>query len=309
MIRTVRGICVFLLAVLLIQGAALLVLTPAGLEKIHPFFVRVHAEKFDPSTNTYAVYYDTRVEVAAADLIVVGIDGNVAESYDLLGHFTRFVKQYSNYSAVMMNLSSSQRMLANSLLAQNEESRFDKRLEAMRENTGMTEDFTDYFTELYIINRTMTEERKFDILSYSEQFITEEAPQPEMTGDEWAAAVAQSCEETSRSAICVVDSRLLEQTTGFASALREQLADKNIMFVQAHYDNTSASAETHRACGFPLTFGESGVYFVDNEKSAGFYSYYDNVTLIPGAERDMEDPLDTRYTDYYFVVSGGTQAE
>ena len=309
MLRTIRGIGIFLAAVVLIQGIALLFFTPAGLENIHPFLVRTHAEKFDPSTNTYAVYYDTRVEVAAADLIVIGIDGNVAESYDLLGHFTRFVKQYSNYSAVMMDLLSSQRMLSNSLLEQSEEARFDKRLEAMRENTGMSEDFTDFFTELFIINRTMTEERKFEILSYSEQFTNDEIGTDALSGEDWAAAVAQTYAKTARTAVCVVDIRLLEQTSGFVPALRDALGEKTILFVQAHYDKSTASAETHREFAFPFTFGESGIYFVDNGRSEGFYSYYGNVTLIPGGERHLEDPLDTRYTDYYFVVSGGTEAE
>lgn len=309
MLRTIKGICVFLAAVVLLQGLALLLLTPAGLEKIHPFFVRIHAEKFDPSTNTYAVYYDTRTEVAAADLVVIGIDGTVGESYDILGHFTRFVKQYNNFSAVMMDLTSSQRMLSNSLLTQTSESRFDRRVEAMRENAGMTADFTDYFTELFIINRTMTADRKFEILSYSEKIINESDSTADMTGQDWASVVAESCVGVTRSAICAVDSRLLEQNSGFREALASVLPDKRIVFVQTWYDGASESPDTHSGFEFPVNFGEKAVYFVDDGRSDGFYSYYRGVALIPGGERSLEDPLDTRYTDYYFVISGGTFAE
>lgn len=309
MLRTLRGICVFLAAVLLIQGLALLLLTPGGLERIHPFLVRIHAEKFDPSTNTYAVYYDTRTEIAAADLIVVGIDGNIAESYDLLGHFTRFAKQYNNFSSVMMDLTSSQRMLSNSLLGQSEESRFDRRLEAMRENTGMTEDFTGFFTELFIINRTMTAERKFDILSFSEKIVNAGTSPEDMTGAQWAEAVASVCGDVTRSAVCVVDSRLLEQNSGFRETLTEALGEKNTVYVQTCYDDSTVSHDTHHGFVFPLTFEKDGIYFVSDEKSEGFYSYYKKVTLLPSGGRELEDPLDTRYTDYYFVVSGGTQAE
>ncbi len=309
MLRTIKGICVFLAAVVLLQGLALLLLTPAGLEKIHPFFVRIHAEKFDPSTNTYAVYYDTRTEVAAADLVVIGMDGAVSESYDILGHFTRFVKQYNNFSAVMMDLTSSQRMLSNSLLSQTAEDRFDRRVEALHENAATTVDFTDYFTELFIINRTMTGERKFEILSYSEKIVNEIGSTADMTGQDWASAVAESCMGVTRSAICAVDSRLLEQNSGFKEALASALPDKRIVFVQTWYDGASASPDTHSGFKFPATFGEKAVYFVEDSRSDGFYSYYSNVALIPGGERSLEDPLDTRYTDYYFVVSGGTLAE
>ncbi len=309
MLRTIRGICIFIVAVVLLQGFALLLLTPGGLEKIHPFLVRVHAEKFDPSTNTYAVYYDTRTEIASADLIVIGIDGNISESYDLLGHFTRFAKQYNNFSAVMMDLSSSQRMLSNSLLTQSEENRFDRRLEAMQENTGMTEDFTGYFTELFIINRTMTTERKFDILSFSEKIINQGAVPEDMTGSDWAEAVAETYAGVTRSAICAVDSRLLDQNSGFRETLTETLAGRKIVFVQTHYDKGTVSPETHTEFSFPATFGKNGIYFVDDDESEGFYSYYNKVTLIPGSERLLENPLDTRYTDHYFIVSGGTLAE
>lgn len=309
MLRTIRGICVFLAAVVLVQGLALLLLTSGGLEKIHPFLVRTHAEKFDPSTNTYVVYYDTRAEIAAADMIVVGIDPNVSESYELLGHFTRFAKQYNNFSTVMMDLTSSQRMLSNSLLTQSEETRFERRLEAMRENAEMTEDFNDYFTELFIINRTMTEERKFDILSYSEKIINQGISMADLPGTDWADAVAEVYKSAERSVICTVDSRILDQNSGFAGTLTERLADKNIVFIQTQYDGVTASAETHGEFVFPLTFGKDGIYFVDDASSEIFYEYYNKVTLLPGGERSLADPLDTRYTDYYFVVSGGTLAE
>ena len=230
MLRTIRGICVFLAAVVLIQGLALLLLTPEGLEKIHPFLVRTHAEKFDPSTNTYVVYYDTRAEIAAADMIVFGIDDGVAESYDILGHFTRFVKQYNNFSAVMLDLTSSQRMLTNSLLNQNDESKFERRLESMREHTDTTLDFTDYFKELFIINRTMTEERKFTLLSFSERIGNQEVPIENLSGKDWAAAVAETYQSAERSVLCTVDSRLLDQNSGIAEALTELLADKSCVY-------------------------------------------------------------------------------
>ena len=81
------------------------------------------------------------------------------------------------------------------------------------------------------------------------------------------------------------------------------------MFIQTQYDRATASSETHSAFAFPMTFGKAGVYFVDDASSEMFYSYYNKVTLLPGGERSLTDPLDTRYTDYYFVVIGGTAAE
>ena len=77
--KNIRRTLTFVLAVILIQGLALLFFTPAGLERVFVLPLRLHAEKFKPDNNAYAVYYDSRTDVAAADLIVVGIDPNVAE--------------------------------------------------------------------------------------------------------------------------------------------------------------------------------------------------------------------------------------
>ena len=100
--QKIRRILAFVIAAVLIQGLALLFFTPAGIERLLFLPLRLHAEKFKPDNNAYAVYYDTRTDVAAADLIVVGIDTHVAESYDALGHFSRYVKQYNDFSAVLM---------------------------------------------------------------------------------------------------------------------------------------------------------------------------------------------------------------
>ena len=67
----IRRILKFAAAVLIAQTFALLFLTPAGIDFMFPPVARVNAEKFSPDSNTYAVYYDIRVEVSQADLIVV----------------------------------------------------------------------------------------------------------------------------------------------------------------------------------------------------------------------------------------------
>ena len=64
MTRTLRRILCFAAAVVLLQGLALLFVTPSGLEKVFAVPLRLRAEKFRPDTNTYAVYYDARMDAA-----------------------------------------------------------------------------------------------------------------------------------------------------------------------------------------------------------------------------------------------------
>ena len=130
-----------------------------------------------------------------------------------------------------------------------------------------------------------------------------------MAGEEWAEVIAENFSNATRSAICVVDSRLLDQNSGFREALVSLLGEKQIAFFQTWYDRDSVSAESHIGFDFPGSFGKKAVYLVDNSRSDLFYSYYSNVSRLPGGRRALENPLDTRYTEHYFVVSGGTLAE
>ena len=104
MSKKIRTIVIFAAVVVVIQGFALLFLTSTGMEKLYPLFVRASAEKIETDSNSYVAYYNTRKQVAEADLIVIGADEAVAESYDMLGHFSRFLKQYNNFSDVFFDI-------------------------------------------------------------------------------------------------------------------------------------------------------------------------------------------------------------
>ena len=306
----IRRITKFIAAVLILQAAALLFLTPAGIDFLFPPAARVTAEKFSPTGNTYAVYYDIRVEVSQADLIVVGMDYGIAESFDLLGHFSRFAKQYNNYSSVLMDLSISQLNVAQNLFRQEEEEQFLKRLTVLQERTGMSNDYCDYLTELFLINRTMTAVRKLNIDSYA-------APTEEdyvMNFEELAAMskaerVIHAYRSYDRSALCAVNCADLMYGSEFRTELDAIAAEEGlkVMYLQVQYSGSSAEGDGHPAYRFPDYHSEPTFFFADNAKAAWYYRYY---TAIAGKNHDkLTDPLDTRFTDHYFVVTNGRPAE
>ena len=306
----IRRILKFAAAVLIAQTFALLFLTPAGIDFMFPPVARVNAEKFSPDSNTYAVYYDIRVEVSQADLIVVGIDHGIAESYDLLGHFTRFVKQYNNLSAVMTDMTISQQNVAQNVFLQNEESQFMKRITILQERTGMSVDYCNYITELFLVNRTMTAIRKMNIYSYAaptaEEFIMNAEELNAMTQ---AERVMNCYHATERSALCVVDCEDLMYGSEFRTGLDTIAAEEglNVMYLQVQYAGNCAEGEGHPAYRFPDYNSEPTIFFVDNTKADRYYRYYAAITDTNRSK--IEDPLDTRFTDYYFVITNGTPAE
>lgn len=303
----IRRITKFVAAVLIAQALALLFLTPAGIDLLFPPVARVNAEKFSPESNTYAVYYDLRVEVSQADLIVVGMDYGIAESFDLLGHFTRFVKQYNNYSAVLLDMTIAQQNVAQNIFFQDEEGQYMKRITILQERTGMSADFCDYLTELFLINRTMTDIRKLNVYSYA-------APTEEdyvMNAEELRAMstperIMENFRSTERSAICAVHTADLMYGSDFRTEL-DALAEAegiNVMYLQTQYAGSSAEGEGHPDYRFPDYHTEPTVFLVEDAGADWYYRYYNAVADKNRGK--LTDPLDTRFTDHYFVVTHGT---
>lgn len=298
--KNIRRITGFLLVVVLLQGLALLFLTPEGLEIIYQIPLRIQAERFKPENNTYVVYYDTRVDIAEADLVVVGADGNIAESYDILGHFTRFLKQFNNLSAVMLDFDQTEETIVTEMMDETSEAQFSESLDNIRENSDIPQDYCDYLSELVVVNKTMPPVRKFDLVSYSSD--------ADSTAT-LAERIAETYTSTERSALCVVDAKELSQESELTDELDSLLSDKDIIYIKIMYTASCPSADTHETVRFLLENDEPSVYFVENEDFSSFYKFYNAVTGLYGTNRTMENRLDTRFTDYYFVVSGGTLAQ
>lgn len=294
--KYLKHIAGFVLAVIIIQSAALLFLTPGGLELIYPVLVRVSAEKFNPDNNTYAVYYDERIDVSNADIIVVGIDGTIGESYDILGHFTRFVKQYNNISDVILDLDGDELGYVREVFDSSDETAYNAALSTIKDQTDITDSFRGYISELYFINRMMNPARKFGVMSYSD------------TDSDAGLCdrIAEVFETSERSVLCVVDSRELSAGSDLRIGLEAAYPYKNIMFINTYYANSSVSEETHERFVFPLG-GTGAAYFVDNSDFDKFYDYYG--LTADRSVKNRRERLDERFTDCYFVVSGGSAAE
>ncbi len=291
--KTIKRIIVFALVVVIVQSVAVLALTPSGLERVFPLAVRLSAEKIKPESNTYAAYYNMRTYVSDADVIVVGVDYAVPETYGMLGHFTRFVKQYNNFSDVALMLNNVQLSFAGMMFEQTGEDDYDYYLKKLTDS-GIGEEYASYLSELYFVNSTMSPNRKIHLTSCE---TLKNRPLVEQINE--LSVVSE------RSMLCVVDSRELESDSAFRSELTEKLNGKKIVFVQTHYTDSCISADTHTVYQFPFE-SSSQVYFVSAAKLEGFYSYYAGVTDIFSAN-DNYDRLDERYTDFFFVVAGGAK--
>lgn len=308
--KKVRLLTVFVVCAVVLQLLCLLFLTPEGIEHLLPLRVRLAAEKIKPESNTYAAYYDMRSDITDADVIVIGVDYNADETYAMLGHFTRFVKQYNNISDVALDLDALQTSIVGLLFKQTDEARFNNLRGRLVDDGGMSEGYSSYMSELFFVNSTMPPNRKFSVVSYSAANSAYESNAE--TTEESAKTLAEKAADTvmsaERSVFCAVDSRELEYGSTFREELTTALDGKKIVFVQTHYTEDCTSPETHTIYAFPLA-SDGYVYFVSGRKLEGFYSYYKRVTDLFGSNKGLTNRLDTRYTDFFFVVTGAEEVE
>ena len=308
--KKVRLLTVFVVCAVVLQLLCLLFLTPEGIEHLLPLRVRLAAEKIKPESNTYAAYYDMRSDITDADVIVIGVDYNADETYAMLGHFTRFVKQYNNISDVALDLDALQTSIVGLLFKQTDEARFNNLRGRLVDDGGMSAGYSSYMSELFFVNSTMPPNRKFSVVSYSAANSAYEsnAETTEESAKTLAEKVADTVMSAERSVFCAVDSRELEYGSTFREELTAALEGKKIVFVQTHYTEDCTSPETHTIYAFPLA-SDGYVYFVSGRKLEGFYSYYKCVTDLFGSNKGLTNRLDTRYTDFFFVVTGAEEVE
>ena len=122
--------------------------------------------------------------------------------------------------------------------------------------------------------------------------------------DALAGQISIAAEEPERGVLCVIDGRDL--TDAFREEMAAALPGKNILYVNMYYAENTASPETHESLVFPLTGQSPACYFFLNRNLEGYYRYYRFVTGLFGHAR--EDPVDTRFPDYFFIIAGGGEA-
>lgn len=299
-------------AALILHFGMALFLTEGGVARLYPFAVRTAAEELAPSGNAYAVYYDARLAVSESEMIVLGTDFDVAESYDVMGHFLRFVKQYVNVGVVLLDIEEQEAFHAAKLLEETSARNHSLRLSMMRTRFGISRDFADFLSELYYVNATMTPVRKFTVESGRDEGGT-------VTADRLYEAflTLRSAEKPTgavQTAMAVVDETMLEDET-FVHALRERFGD-GLLLLKTRYaggpaetnGESEADASFVSLRRFSLPFAGQGAYFVCGSRLTWFYRYVNWVHDTFGKDdgADWAEEITGGDRSFFFVIKDGT---
>lgn len=293
-----KAIVIFIAAVLAIHFTAVLFLTENGIARLYPFAVRAYAEELNPSGNSYAVYYNARLTVSESEMIVVGIDPSVAQSYDALGHFFRFAKQYSNIGNVMLETDKMITRQIGRLVISTDEELKSVRTEILKTEFGVSNDFSDFLTELAFVNGTMAPVRKFTVSSSLDD-------NGAVSVDKMYTEFSAMYHETEQTTMAVVDIALLD-SADFTAALKERFGDRLLTIKMRYSDDEEHSRESK--LNLPFAGRGTKVYFVCGSRLDWFYHYANRMlNFFKGADGfDYAEKITGDNRGFFFVVSNGT---
>lgn len=158
-----KRLITFVISTAVLQGLLLLFCTQGGLLSLYPYVVWMAAEDYQPR-GTSTVYYDMRLDVTDAPLFVVGMDFEVAQSYDAFVHLFRFLKQYSGIQTIY---------LADN--ADYAEPIADRMADPLVDH-GLPETLLSFADALSALNDTQPPAKKFTVAPWQENVYADMAP-------------------------------------------------------------------------------------------------------------------------------------
>ncbi len=266
----------FLLIVVLLQGIFLLFGTESGLSLLFTGLVRVKAEAYSPRQSANVVYYDMRLPVSEADVIVVALDFSIAESADAFLHFFRFVKQYNNVQTVLF---------ANDAYLQYAES-VNASVTGAQDDAGYPPLLAAYTEGLSAIYATMQPVRRFT---------TGVIP-----GAEFAAYTAEDKEEPML-LLCSRDAVMVPE-------VRARLAENNVFLWEIKYDNCVSEDGVRSDIRLPFVGEDTGYYMMAMDRIPAFCAYYRRALNLFGtpALEARAARLDNENAAYFCVITNGS---
>lgn len=263
---TVRFIT-FVIGVAVLQGLLLLFCTQGGLMSLYPYVVRTAAEDYQPR-GTSTVYYDMRLDVTDAPLFAVGMDPDVAQSYDAFAHLFRFLKQYRNITTIYLCVVED---YADAIAARMEDPLLDH---------GLPETLLSFADALAAVNETQPPQKKFTVSAFP--------------GDVYIDIPADG-------------SVLFLQDRDTMMVERAQSLDDPTLYIEMKYISCQTNDGVRTDIDLPFVGETTGYAFLPAARIDWFYRYYAKVADPLGVGRDTE-ALVRENAPYVLFVENGQAA-
>ena len=151
---TLRSAALFVALAMIIQFAAVMLLTPEGLSALYPLAVSGAAEQIVPDL-VFDEYYDLKGEFEGSDTFFIGADTTVAESYTAILDLFRFLNRYFGVRILALNIGKTTASRMNDCLAARGVTELEEKLGALRESGIFPNEFITFTRSLATLAASM----------------------------------------------------------------------------------------------------------------------------------------------------------
>jgi len=161
--KKVRVVGLFILFALVAQTLFVFAFTTGGLDLIYPLVRRFSSESVEISDNSYVEYYNITADISGAEIIVVGADKRISQTYYVLSDFLHYIKRNVNVSAVALEIGEAETAIINDCIYAPGDIEFNEKIVRLEGLDGMSIEYMSFVEALYKINRTMPPDKKLTV--------------------------------------------------------------------------------------------------------------------------------------------------
>ena len=222
--KITMGIAIFIAAVLVLQGIALLTMTPNGLSLLYPYVLAAKSDKITTGDAGIGEYFSLHKDIEDAGAVVLFIEPDVEDSYKLASDYLGFLSKFTRISsAAVYTMNSRVRSISDAALG-GDYNEFAKKCDNQRRSKTFSDQFFLFLEKVYSMNTRLTPDNKISIVGFKGHDDLKDILN-EMTNDLFSSAGGLGGEHTA-----ILDSRTPEEYSErlmkHESALRGFLGDK-----------------------------------------------------------------------------------
>lgn len=275
--KKIQCLCIFILCAALIQGVVIIAFTHIGEDLIYPFVRRMFAEKIDITDNSYAEYYNIRDYVKQSNIIIIGADGRISGTYNVISDFLKFVKQNININIVALEIKAAEGEIITDCILSQDDIQFLEQIKRLENYEGMSIELIPFVESLYKINRIMPPDRKITVAGLDSASSSD---------DKFFESLNLAVQNTEKNILAVVRSERLAYGAEFRSLALEKLPD--VLMTEIIYNN--------------CTYSDNSDIFVRNDLYFPAFTNNFCVHLIRKTSTE-------KFTEYYKLVTNSTETK
>jgi len=278
--RTAKAAAVFLVICVCIQIIGLSCFTPDGLESMLPAIIRAAGTDMIFGDNSYTDFYSLKEHCLDADVIIVGVDFSVSESYSFLLDLIVSLKHEMRIDELYISHAIGMQPLFSAVVSAGSDAEMEEAKLQLVQSCSGDGIFCDFAQALYELNKTYPPSRKLKFGAL-----------PGESGEDVISACKAAEKYVSENAgqvLLVVSTDLMENKEHYTEYVNS--SDLEFRAVRCLYTASADKDDGFRAL------------LVDTDDLSAYDSLFSAATAISGKEMRGKSYSETHFTKFFVMM-------